>query len=267
MMQPAELLPVCEKAARAGAAVLLEWQGKINASEKGPRDLVTEADVASQNVIREIVLAAFPEHRFLGEEDSPEVIAAETSDSEYRWLVDPLDGTTNYVHQLPGFAVSIGVEHKGELVAGVVYDPRLDECFAAAKGNGATLNGEPIKTSECTQINHALVATGFSIDVAQGSIEIERFIEMLPECQALRRLGSAALNLCYLANGRMDGYWAVSVKIWDIAAGVVILREAGGVITDIEHKPFNPKQPRFVAAANTVLQNEMFRVLDRAKVR
>jgi len=261
-------LHVCERAARAGGQVLLDMLGEVKPSEKGPKDLVTEADIASQDVIREIVLSEFPDHLFLGEEDT----GCEAEDAPqpgkapgYCWIVDPLDGTTNFVHRMPSFAVSIALEYQGEVITGVVFDPCANECYTAARGRGAALNGQRLATSDCHTLNEALVATGFATSVKRGSIEIERFIEMLPECQALRRLGSAALNLCYVASGRMDGYWATSVKAWDVAAGSLILTEAGGSIRHIDGGPFSLTDPRFSASANETLLAEMHRVLQRAE--
>jgi myo-inositol-1(or 4)-monophosphatase len=265
-----EFIKTCEQAARAGGAVLLDWQDRITAREKGPRDLVTEADVASQNMIREIVLGAFPDHDFLGEED----LAAETpagkssgraaNSARYRWIVDPLDGTTNYVHGLPAYAVSVALQRDGELLAGAVFDPILDECYTASAGGGAFLNGRPLKASPCSKLSDAMAVASFSANVPRGSIEITRFIEVLHSCQALRRLGSAALNLCYVASGRLDAYWATSVKIWDVAAGVLLVREAGGIVSDISGNPLNLADPTLVATATPELQSELLSVLARA---
>ncbi|QDU93213.1 inositol monophosphatase family protein [Lignipirellula cremea] len=266
-MQTARFLHVCERAARAGGQVLLDLLGQVHPREKGPRDLVTEADIRSQEVIREIVLGEFPDHLFLGEEESADPLAdlsASEREQALCWVVDPLDGTTNFVHRLPSFAVSIALEQNNDLLAGVVFDPVANECYAAAKGRGASLNGQRLEVSQCRQLRQALVATGFSPDVQRGSLEIEQFVEMLTECQGLRRLGSAALNCCYLAAGRLDGYWATSVKKWDVAAGVLILLEAGGQIQQIDKGPFQLNRPQFVAAATPELSQEMFDVLGRA---
>lgn len=261
-----DFITVCQQAARAGGAVLLDWQDRFQAREKGPRDLVTEADLASQEAIREIVLGAFPDHDFLGEEDTPEQIAqSQTADRrEYRWIVDPLDGTTNYVHQLQTFAVSIALERDGKIVAGTIFDPVMDECYTAEAGKGAFLNGTRLQTSDCQSLDNALVAASFSANVSPGSEEVARFIEVLQHCQALRRLGSAALNLSYVAAGRLDAYWATSVKTWDVAAGILILCEAGGTVSGVDGSPFDLERPRFVGSANLQLHQQLLCALAQA---
>jgi len=263
-----EFSDVCERAARAGGQVLLDWQGRFKVRQKAPKDLVTEADLNSQRVIRKILLDAFPTHDFLGEEDwaddSPETAATGHPTSGFRWIVDPLDGTTNYVHQLHGFSVSVALEGDGELLVAAVYDPISKECFTATRGEGSFLNGKRISVSDCEEIPQALVGSSFSARVERKSPEVARFIEVLLVCQALRRLGSAALNLSYLAAGRLDGYWATSVKSWDVAAGVLLVREAGGVVTGLDGGPLELNHPRFVAASTSVLHEELLRTLGAA---
>jgi len=255
-----DFLQVCERAARAGGEVLLRQRDLIVGREKGPRDLVSDADLASQRRIREILFAEFPDHDFLGEEDDPE--SPPSADSEYRWVVDPLDGTTNYVHGLQNFAVSIALEHAGDVIVGVVFDPVSNECFLARKGEGAWLNGRPLRASRCTAAGSALVAASFSSVVPRNSPEITRFLEALFACQGIRRLGSAALNLCYVAAGRLDAYWATSVKIWDIAAGVLLVRESGGVVSNIEGSPLDLRRPELLAAATDPLRRELVGILN-----
>jgi myo-inositol-1(or 4)-monophosphatase len=241
--------------------------GRLQAREKGPKDLVTEADTTSQRVVKDILLNAFPEDEFVGEEDAqgahwPRSGDPSQSDTKIlRWVVDPLDGTANYVHQLPGFAVSIGLACGNDLLAGVVYDPWLEECFVAIRGGGASLNGRPIRVSGCARLEQAMVAVSFPPDVTKQSPDIPRFERLLIACQSLRRLGSAALNLCYVAAGRMDAYWATSCKPWDVAAGVVLVQEAGGVVTDIDGGPFVLAAPVFAAAANPALHGQFLRQL------
>jgi myo-inositol-1(or 4)-monophosphatase len=261
-----DFLTVCESAARAGAAVLLELRHGFRVREKGPRDLVTEADTASQAAIRSVLWEAFPDHGFLGEETLPDDGARESGQREgttaqYRWVVDPLDGTVNYVHQLPGYAVSVALERNGEPVVGVVLDPIIDECFTARASGGAQLNGEPIHAGKCTELDQALVAASFSSNVPRGSPEIARFIEALHACQSLRRMGSAALNLCYVASGRLDAYFATSLKRWDAAAGALIVREAGGVLTDLAGGPFDLGHPSLMAAGTPRLHEALLEVL------
>ena len=261
-----EFLSVCEEAARAGGRVLIDWQHRFTAREKGSRDLVTEADVASQNVIREVLLGNFPDHDFLGEEDgalAADVITAPPF--EYRWIVDPLDGTANYVHHLPAFAVTIALERSGEIVLGVIFDPISGELFSAVRGQGAFLARKRLQTSGCTSPEQAMVAVSFAPNVPRGSVEISRFVEALHSCQSVRRLGSAALNLAYLAAGRLDSYWATSVKIWDVAAGLLIVQEAGGTATAIDGSPLDLAHPEFLASASQPLHSEMLGILSRAR--
>ena len=257
----ADFLAVCEQAARVGGQVLLDWQGKFKWREKGKHDLVTEADLASQQAIREVLLGAFPDHEFLGEEDGDALAASHNVAQAYRWIVDPLDGTANYVHSLPNYAVSIGLEHEGEIICGVVYDPTSSECFAAAKGRGATLNGQTISVSDCRLLDQAMIAASFPPLVERDSPEITRFIEVLIRSQSVRRFGSAALNLCYVANGRLDGYWATSVKMWDIAAGMLILQEAGGLMTSLTGGKLVLAKPELIASASPELNAALVEVL------
>lgn len=255
-----QFVEVGEQAARAGGEILLEYQHRITSREKGPRDLVTEADLASQQRIRDILLSAFPDHDFLGEEDDPG--AAPAAGRDFRWIVDPLDGTLNYVHGLQAYAVSIALEHRGEVIAAIVFDPILDECYTAARGEGARLNGTAIKASGCQTASAALVAASFSPLVTRESLEVTRFLAALEACQGLRRMGSAALNLAYVAAGRLDAYWATSVKIWDIAAGVLLVREAGGSVTHIEGGPLDLRHPELLATASQPLSSELLGILN-----
>ncbi len=252
-------LKVCEEAARAAGAVLLDWADRFTVREKGPADLVTEADIASQGVIYERLRHAFPEHAILGEE------AGETINpgAEFRWLVDPLDGTTNFAHRLPCYAVSIGLERAGQVLAGVIFNPASNECYTAAVGEGAFLNGERLRTSAITQLSSALVAASFPPRVARTSPEIRHFVEVLVAAQSVRRTGSAAINFCHLAAGRYDGYWATDTKAWDVAAGILIVREAGGIVTAIDGGEVNLDQPKFVAAATRELHAQLRERLNR----
>jgi myo-inositol-1(or 4)-monophosphatase len=265
-----DFLAVALEAAHRGGAELLDWQSRFSPKEKGPKDLVTEADVASQKAIRDILLGAFPDHDFLGEEEAAERVgrglpAIPARGSEYRWIVDPLDGTANYVHRLQTYAVSIALQQRNELVLGVVYDPVSEECFTARRGEGALLNGLPLKTSACRRLDQAMIAVSFSSNVERGSIEITRFVEALHSCRSVRRLGSAALNLSYLAAGRLDAYWATSVHAWDVAAGFLLVEEAGGKITAIDGKMVDIESPQFLATANTELHELMLGVLQTAE--
>jgi myo-inositol-1(or 4)-monophosphatase len=258
---------ICEQAARAGGDVLRDWRGRFAVREKGPADLVTEADLASQEIIRQILLGAFPEHVFLAEEgfvaDTNARIASQKND--LRWIVDPLDGTTNYVHGVPNYSVSIALERDGDPLVGTVYDPTTDECFSAAAGHGATCNGKALRVSEIGRLSEAMIAVSFSAKVDRGDQEIADFIEVMLQSQATRRMGSSALNLCYVAAGRFDAYWATTTKIWDIAAGALLVREAGGEITAIDGGPFNLERPQFIAAATGALHRELCGLLARTR--
>lgn len=262
-------LEVCLEAAHRGGAVLLEWLHRFRPREKGPKDLVTEADVASQEAIREIIHKAFPDHDFLSEEEAADRRAQGRQSilprhSEYRWIVDPLDGTTNYVHRLPGYAVSIALQRGESLELGVVYDPLSKDCFVAAKGQKPTHNGNPISTSGCGEARQALVAVSFSPHVTRDSPEIKRFIEILLATQSVRRMGSAALNLCYVAAGWLDAYVATSVNIWDVAAGLLLVELAGGTSIGLDGQAVRLEKPELIAAASSPLASELLQIVSRA---
>lgn len=247
-----EFIAISEMAARAGGKRLVDWLGNVQIKEKGPGDLVTQADFDSQRTIRDMLLARFPEHGFLGEEDDGSLNVLNTDG--FCWIVDPLDGTTNFVHQLRSFAVSVALAVGGRLIAGCVFDPLLDECYVAAEGLGAQINGQPIRPSHCTEIEKALLVCSLTSRIPPNHPEMQRFLQVVQLAGGVRRLGSAALNFCYVACGRLDGYWATSVRIWDIAAGALILEEAGGVVEHIDGGPLKLSDPRFLAAANATLQ-------------
>ncbi len=236
----------CE-AARRGAAVLEEWRNRFQVREKGRADLVTEADVGSQRAIQSYLLELFPDHRFLGEEGTEAKDRAGPDDPP-TWIVDPLDGTTNYVHDLPLYCVSIGLQVAGELVVGVVLDPARNELFAAAKGHGAWLGARRLQTTPTSDLERALLATGFPPDLRgqENSLDWWRYFSF--RAQSLRRTGSTAINLAYLAAGRFDGYYAFDNHVWDVAGGVVLVREAGGIVTDVDGTPFDPYTPDGLAS-------------------
>ena len=251
----ADYMRVCEKAVRIGGAVVQDWVGRFEIHKKGHADLVTEADLASQEAIRQTVLGAFTDHCLLGEEKQAD--DAPQHRAEYRWIIDPLDGTTNYAHGVPHYCVSLALERNGDLLVGAVYNPVLNECFTAAAGQGAWLNERPIGTSNVTQLSEALAAVGFPPNVQPNSPDLLVFLEMLHHCQGIRRTGSSALNLCYLAAGRFDLYWSYSTKVWDVAAGALILREAGGTITSPLGGAFVLETGQFLAAANEKLHAQL----------
>ncbi len=255
-----DYLATCEQAARAGGAVLQSWVDRFEVREKGPSDLVTQADLASQEAIRGILLSTYPDHALLGEEAEREYGSA----AEYCWVVDPLDGTTNYVHRLPHYAVSVALLRQGSPIVGVVFDPVHEECFTCCRGGGAFLNGRPIRTSDVRDLSAALVAASFAAKVRAGSSEIDQFVAAALHCQAVRRTGSAALNLCYLAAGRFDAFWALSTHIWDIAAGVLLVEEAGGVATALDGGTLDLSVPHPVATANPTLHQRFLELLEQA---
>jgi myo-inositol-1(or 4)-monophosphatase len=248
---------VCEEAARAAGKLLLEMQAGVKGREKGANDLVSEADLAAQITIRKILLGAFPTYSFLGEEDDSNARPALDTLSECCWVVDPLDGTTNYLHRLQNFAVSIALCQEGKVLCGTVYDPVMNEFFWAERGLGAWLNGEKIHTSGCEQASQALVAASLAPAVPRGSIEVKRMVEAIHQCQGMRRLGSAALNLSYVAAGRLDAYWATSVKAWDVAAGLLLVQEAGGTISQIDGGTLNLVKPELLVSATSSLHREL----------
>jgi myo-inositol-1(or 4)-monophosphatase len=257
-----DFLAICEQASRAGGSVLNDWVERFSVREKGPSDLVTEADFASQETVRKVLLSAFPDHDFLSEEEpsksaSEQVAAGKSGGQRYRWIVDPLDGTTNYVHGVPEFAVSIALEHAGEVLVGCVFNPVSGECFTAERGSGACLNGRRLAASRTTRLSHALVAASFPAQVEPGSRALTDFNRVVVACQAIRRTGSAALNLCYVAAGRFDAYWAHDTKIWDVAAGSLLIREAEGLITAFDGSPLRLNHPEFIAASTEELHREL----------
>lgn len=250
---------VCQSAAYDAGKILVERMGRVDVRKKGHADLVTEADFAAQEMIHRTVLEAFPDHALIGEEAQPGTDAA-AGDAEYRWIVDPLDGTTNYVHGVPHFCVSLALERAGELVVGAVYNPMTDECFTAARGEGARLNGQLIRTSSVAELSEAMGAVGFPSVVYDDSPDLMMFQRALRRCQSLRRTGSAALNLSYVAAGRFDAAWLFSAHVWDVAAGVLLIREAGGVVTAPEGGEFVLDDARLIAAANGRLHADLVKL-------
>lgn len=201
--------------------------------KQSAQDLVTEVDRGSEKMVRSLLKTYFPDHVFYGEEDSDAENVSDLEHAEYVWIIDPLDGTTNYVHAFPFFAVSIALAHKGEVIVGVVYDPIHDEMFVAEKGKGAYLRGVPIETSADQELKDSLLATGFPAD--QGKNLQANMVDLnaiAPRVRSVRAGGSAALHLAYVAAGRLSGYWEVGLKPWDIAAGALLVQQAGGRITE-----------------------------------
>ncbi|MEZ6076076.1 MAG: inositol monophosphatase family protein [Pirellulaceae bacterium] len=243
----------CE-AARVGGKILREQLGKAAVREKAPADLVTDADLASQNAIEQLLLGRFPQHAFLGEESTDEQRQQALASGKPVWVVDPLDGTANFVHRLIGFSVSIALIENNRPRVAVVYDPMVDVMYAADLTGQVTKNGKPIRVSGCTEIDRAMVCCSFRPGVSRQDPEIEYFLNLLERSQSLRRLGSAALNLCYVAEGCLDAYWATSVKTWDIAAGYLIAKNAGAIFSNTRGGEFDLWNPNLVASSSRELQ-------------
>jgi myo-inositol-1(or 4)-monophosphatase len=259
----AAYLDTATEAARRGAAVLEEWRNRFQVREKGRFDLVTEADVTSQKVIREFVLGRHPDHGFLGEEEGASK-SRPALDAPPTWIVDPLDGTTNYVHDCPLYCVSIGLQVAGELVVGVVFDPRAREMFRAAKGGGAWLNEQRISVSKIGRMEEALLSTGFPADVRGRDDIFDWWKDLSLRACSLRRTGSTALNLAYVAAGRFDGYWAFDNNAWDVAGGAVLVREAGGQISNVDGSLYDHHTPDAVAS-NGLLHSLLLECFRRGK--
>lgn len=254
-----ECLRVAVEAAHLGAAILESWRTKFHVKEKARADLVTEADVASQLAVRQHLLAAFHDHGFVGEEDAVGKTIEETRpplDAPPTWVVDPLDGTVNYVHDVPAYCVSIGLYVGGRPVVGVIYDPRMKELFTAAEGLGAFLNGDPMRVSAVTKLADGLLSTGFPANFDAQMRNWDAWVKMTSKAQALRRSGSTALNMAYVACGRFDGYWAYDNYAWDVMAGAILIREAGGTVTGIRGDTYDPFRMD-VIASNGAIHGEL----------
>jgi len=229
---------------------------QLEVTHKGIINLVTDVDLASEQLIREAIATHYPRHQILAEEGG----LAETS-SDYRWIVDPLDGTTNYAHGFPIFAVSIALEYRGEIIVGVVYDPMRDELFAAERGSGAALNNRAIRVSSTAELSRSLLSTGFPYDIRTSRLtNLDNWSNFALAAQALRRTGAAAIDLCYVACGRFDGFWELTLSAWDTAAGSLIVSEAGGRMTDFTGAPFSVYKPD-VVASNGLIHEQMLEVI------
>lgn len=252
-----DFLKVALRAAEeAGAIQRSMLDRKKEVAYKGEINLVTEVDKRCETRIIEIIRGVFPEHNILTEETP----MAETG-SPFKWIVDPLDGTTNYAHGYPIFSVSIALEREGEVLLGVVFDPTRGEQFIARKGEGAFLNGKRIVVSETESLNRALLSTGFPYDLRESrENNVDHFNRFIFAAQAVRRDGSAALDLCYVAAGRFDGFWELKLHPWDVAAGTLMVEEAGGRVTDFSGNPASIYH-RQILASNGRIHDEMLRIL------
>lgn len=253
---------IARAAAQAAGEILRHnWHLPKTIDYKGVIDLVTSADQDCEQKIIDVIRHSFPDHSILAEEKTD----IQNAQSAYRWIVDPLDGTTNFAHGHPQFCVSIALEKSDRVILGLVYDPIRDECFEAALGQGATLNGEALRVSTVNELDKALLATGFPYDRREfAAVYLGYFKEFMIRCQGIRRGGSAALDLCYVACGRFDGYWELKLKPWDIAAGALIVAEAGGRLSDFSGKPFSIDGQETLAS-NRLIHEEMVRIATAAK--
>jgi len=242
-----------EIAREAGALLSHYFERRVAFETKGEFDLVTEADRASEKLVVERLRTHFPSHGIVAEEGG-----GHTSASDYVWFVDPLDGTTNFAHGYPVFCVSMALEYKGRRIAGVVYDPSRDEMFSAEKGGGSFLNGRPVRVSGIAHLKESLVATGFPSHKRHKNPNIHFYHQITLRSHGVRRAGSAALDLCYLACGRYDAYWEFNLNSWDTAAGVLPVEEAGGKVTNFTGGPFNIDS-REVLGSNTLLHDELLK--------
>ena len=248
---PSFLETSMEIAREAGAILSRYFDQKVTYQLKGEFDLVTEADRASEALVVERLRAHFPTHSIMAEEGG-----GGEAGSEYRWYVDPLDGTTNFFHGFPMFNVTLALEKAGEMIAGCIYDPLRDEMFAAERGAGAWLNAKPIHVSKLPRLEEALVATGFPSRKRHQNVNVHFFYQMSMLSQGARRAGSAALDLAYVACGRLDAYWEFGLKPWDMAAGTLLVAEAGGTVSDMRGGPFQIGAPH-VLADNTLVHAEV----------
>ena len=255
-----EFARVGEAVVREAGRYLRENLGRrVEASFKGAVDLVTPFDVGAQEIVVGRLASAFPSHGFLAEEG-----LARAGSSDCRWIIDPLDGTTNFAHAFPVFSVSAALECAGRRVIGFVYDPMREEMFRAEAGRGAFLNGAPIRVSGVSELGRSLLATGFPYDVRMSPVNnLDHWGRFIVRAQAIRRCGSAALDLCYVACGRFDGFWELKLKPWDVAAGALMVTEAGGRVTDFEGRPFDLVAPGLVAT-NGLIHPDIVEVLNMA---
>jgi myo-inositol-1(or 4)-monophosphatase len=249
------------RAAHAAGRVLRRYFTKAYRIEyKSDINLITEADREAEAVILRTLRHDFPDHAYLAEESGH---PGDGSRSPYRWIIDPLDGTTNFAHSFPVFCVSIALEADGEILLGVVYDPVHKELFVGRKGRGATLNNRPVRVSGIERLNRALLVTGFAYNLRQvPENNLDHFSAFTLRTQGVRRTGSAALDLCYVACGRFDGFWELYLSPWDTAAGMRIALEAGAVVTDFSNRPFRIESKEIVAS-NGKIHGEMIEVLGK----
>lgn len=253
------IINIAIEAARSAGNIITRAMKRldhIQVSEKRPNDLVTEVDQRVEQEIISIVRKAYPTHGFLGEE------TGETAGEDYQWIIDPIDGTRNFVHGFPYFAVSIAVMHKNKIEHGVIYDPNRQELFTATRGKGAVLNNRRIRVSERKKLEECLLGTGFAYrhDDKHATTPEKIFNTMIPICGDVRRAGAAALDLAYVACGRLDGFWEIGLKVWDIAAGILLIKEAGGMVCD-PHGGEDYLKSGNVVAANPIIMRQFLKTI------
>ena len=259
-------------AAKAGEWIASRLGNHAKLEQKlSSQDLVTEVDKGTERLIRKLVHTHFPHHSFLGEEGvepGPEASSqalADVAQEEYLWIVDPIDGTTNFVHGFPYFSVSIALAHKGEVILGVIYDPMKDELFIAEKGKGAYVHGKLMKVSGESKLQDSLIATGFPADPQYAlPLNMKGLNHLVPKVRNVRVAGSAALHLAYVAAGRLSGFWEIGLNSWDLAAGVLMVKESGGIVTDTEGQPYK-LGVRNVIASNGAIHDEFVQELASAE--
>jgi len=254
---------VLQQCLKAAGNVARRRLGKVTYDLKGRGNLVTQADVACQKAILQLIKKNFPTHDFLAEENG-----LKNTGSEWKWIIDPIDGTTNFAHTTPHFSISVALAHKNEIVLGGVYDVCMDELFLARKGKGATLNGKKIHVSRVKRLEDALLVTGFPYVREHRMPELLAcFKNFILACHDIRRTGSAALDMCWVAAGRFDGYWEESLNPWDISAGKLILEEAGGTVTDYQGKKWTDLHTfgAQTLASNGTIHRQMCAIIKRSK--
>lgn len=259
----AGIITAAGEAALAGGAILKDLYGKPHRiSHKGDIDLVTEADVAAEKAIISHLRSAYPQINFMAEESSA---IPDRMPKSPTWIIDPLDGTTNFAHNFPWFATSIGYCEEGRIKAGVIYQPLLDELFLAALGAGARLNHDVISVSKTDTLHKSLLATGFPYNIKEKIGDVMNMLgTILPQTQGVRRAGAAALDMAYVACGRLDGFWEINLKPWDTAAGLILLEEAGGKASDFAGNDFTPVIDE-ILISNSLLHEQLIRLLATCK--
>ena len=251
------LRKIAIEAAQVGGKILQKYsKSGFSIEHKTRLSLVTDADKESESTIIDLLQRNYPTHQILAEEKG----AQSAQKSPFKWIIDPLDGTTNFTHGFPLYSVSIGLEYEGTCILGVVFDPTRPELFIAERGSGATCNGQPIRVSKISELGKSLLVTGFGYDIAETGDNLDEFCRFTLQTQGVRRTGTAAIDLCYLASGRFDGFWEMNLNPWDTAAGTVILEEAGGKLTDYDGSPYTIYSKKMVAS-NGLLHQKMLDVL------